>query len=69
MAPDGARRVGLLGDRDRGVDDGHVRRHLADLGRGAEQHDADALHERRSARDLSGTPIGPVDVYRTVTVQ
>ena len=41
-----------------------VRGHVADLGGGAEQDHVDARDVRGTARDLSGTEIGPVDVYR-----
>jgi hypothetical protein len=56
-------RVGVLRDRHRGVDHGDVVGHRPDLGRRAEQHDPDALCECSTARDFSGTEIGPVDVY------
>ena len=56
--------IGVLGDRDRRVDHAHVRGDVADLGRGAEEDDVDARDGGGAACDLSGTEIGPVDVYR-----
>ena len=64
MATHGARRIGVLGDRDRRVDHADVRGHVADLGRGAEEHDVDVTDGSGAACDFSGTEIGPVDVYR-----
>ena len=65
-APDGPGRIGLLGDRDRRVDDRDALGHGPDLGGGAEQEYADATRGSAggTASDLSGAQVGPVDVYR-----
>jgi hypothetical protein len=64
--PHRARGIRGLGDRDRSVDYLDAGRGL-DLARGPEQEHADRAvgsRQRRAARDLGGTGIGPVGVER-----
>ena len=60
----GGGRVGLLGDRQRGVDDLDPGPGGAELGGGTEQQDADALGggDVRALGDLGGTEVGAVGV-------